>query len=183
MYESDRDAFYVCNEVTGHLPAVSSMFQYISSMLQASLTETLPIRCESNADRLPIYKPVVPQSDATFESLAHLSLTPTRSLLPHQQLTPAAPTDSHTASPSRRIGAHPADKAGSDGNLNVSRLFTVVVETPTSPSIPAQRLTNAIRQAAASSPRPAGDKRKRSTSAPSGGAADDKVDGPPSKKH
>ena len=100
VYDSERDAFYLCNEATGHQPAGSSAITSVFQKLQASVAQTLHIQCAKYVDGLPIYKPVAPPSDATCALIAQLiSLTP----LPPPQLKPSALTDSCAASPSRRI--------------------------------------------------------------------------------
>ena len=65
VYDGERDAFYLCNEVIGHVPAGSSTTDYIerqvsimSAMLDASGQrvpfEAFQCVCKAYADSLPI---------------------------------------------------------------------------------------------------------------------------------
>ena len=117
VYDSERDAFDFCNQVTGHLPAGSSTVDYVeqlfrcfSAVLDASglrvPIEKYPIRCRENAECLPIYKTVVPLQDSTSELSAHLFAPQSpRSASPHHQRSksPTKSSDQQQRSPSPTV--------------------------------------------------------------------------------
>ena len=85
MFDSERDAFDLCNEVIGHLPAGSSTIDFIWQQLRTMSAllvdaeghpvpiEAYPSVCKENAECLPIYQPVVPLPNLASALSARLS--------------------------------------------------------------------------------------------------------------
>lgn len=91
VYDRARDAFDLCNAMTGHLPAGSNAQLYISNFLDGQLKNGFPFPafCDQSHNSLPLYTNSPPSLDLTDESEFH----------PHLPLPTAARQSSSSSLP------------------------------------------------------------------------------------